>query len=307
MKNFKSLIFVIITIASISACNSPFGDKFANNFMIYDTLSVVSVKISGNNDLFLSRTDKGWIIDKSYLANQVAVNNLLFSLTRLEKHAVLNSFESIDNQWTKFEIETNKKNFSFSFLYQDEAAFLRNDEENEIYRFGLKGLSEVDLSTIFSDDLSHWQNPSLINFSSDEISEISVIPNPNWGSPFKMMRTEGNWALYTMDGIREDIEGIDEEKLAEYSTFFSGIYFDKEIAAQDFKKSFDPEDSFYTFRIKNISAKETVLIVYQHVNERGEYDDFNAIMSKSGSQNLFFVNYIYLDLMFESYESFLMN
>lgn len=307
MKNFKSLIFVIIILGSISSCNSPFGDRFVNNFMINDTLSVVSIKISGNNDLLLSRTEKGWIIDETYLANQVAVNNFLFSLTRLEKLAVLNSFENSNSQWTKFEIDTNNKKLSFSFCYQDGVAFLRNDKENEVYRFGLKGLNEVDLSTIFSDNLSHWQNPSLLNFSSDEISEISVMPNAEWGSPFKMMRIEGNWALHTMDGVQENIDRVDKEKLAEYSTFFSGIYFDKEIERKNFKKSFDPEDEFYTFRIKNTSDKETIIIVYQHVNELGEYDDFNAIMSKSGSQNLFFVNYIYLDLMFETYESFLVN
>ncbi len=307
MKNLKSLIFVIIIVGSISACNSPFGDKFVNNFMINDTLSVVSIKISGDNDLLLSRIEKGWIIDEAYLANQVAVNNLLFSLTRLEKLAVLNNFENSNSQWTKFEIETDKKNLSFSVCYQDESAFLRNDEENEVYRFGLKGLNEVDLSTIFSDNLSHWQNPSLLNFSSDEILEISVIPNPKWGSPFKMMRIEENWTLCNMNGVQENIDRVDKEKLAEYSTFFSGIYFDKEVEQEKFNKSFDPEDAFYTFRIKNRSDKVTVFAVYQYVNKEGECDDFNAIIRKSGSQNLFFVNYIYLDLMFETYESFLVN
>ncbi len=305
MKILKSLIIVAGVLGGLISCSSPFGDKFVNNFVISDTLSVEKIKISGYTDIVLSRTELGWIIDEGDLANQVAVNNLLYSLSRLEKLSVSTNFSSGDYEWIEYEVESGKKTYSFSFTSHKESAYLRKPGEKEVYRFGLKALNDVDLANVFSDDKSHWQNPSLIEFPSEKIFEIEVYPSPEWGSPFKLQRKGEEWILFNRDGIQEDEKRIDREKISDYTSYFTGVYFDKELNREGFLKRTDLKDVFYTIRITNSTAKETILDIYPHYTDEGEYDDFNAIMTKSGTQNLFFVNYIYLDRMFESYESFL--
>ncbi|MCK4919622.1 MAG: hypothetical protein KAS71_01170, partial [Bacteroidales bacterium] len=229
MRTYKLIIFIILLAGLGKACDSPIGDKFEKYFVISDTLSIQTIHISGDRDIIMKRIGSKWVLKDGTPVNQVAIDNLLLSFTRLEKLAVLKNFEEIDSSSIHLNIETLGKNYSFLFSFFDNAGYIGRIGDSEVYRFGLKGIPEINLKDIFSDNEAHWKNPTVIDISFSEIIELYVSPNAKWGRPFKILKRDGEWSFYNDEGILIEKENIDWGKLSDYSRSFSGIYFDKEV------------------------------------------------------------------------------
>lgn len=306
MRTFKLVIVIILLAVLSSACKSTFGDKFEKYFVINDTLSIQKIQISGDSVIILKRIENAWVLNDGVPVNQVAIDNLLLSFTRLEKLAVLRNFEQIDSGRVLLNIESKKRNYFFSFSFSNDAAYIGRIGDLEVYRFGLKGIPEVNLEDIFSDNETHWKNPTLIDFSPNDIMEISISPDVKWGNAFKISKLEGEWSLYDDKGNLGKKENVDWRKLSDYTRSFSGIYFDAEVIDKKTRMKTLSNKSFYTIVIRDNIDKEIVLNIYPNYDESGEYDDFYALMTKSGSESLYLVNYVYLDPLFENYSSFLL-
>lgn len=305
MRTVKLLLSVIILASVLNACQSPLGNSFEKRFVIYDTLSIQSIQISGDNDLILKRIENGWELNDGSPVNQVAINNLLLSFTRLEKMGVSNSFDDSGSANILFTIETSKKPYFLSFHFTEDEAYIGNPDSDEVYRCGIKGLPEIKLSDIFSASEAHWKKPMLMNFSPADIKGINTIPNANWGNEFNLRKTGEEWSLFDARGKEVLKDSIDKDKVVDYCRNFMEIYYDREIIDKDFFEQTISGEVFFTIRIKTELDKEFQLSIYPKHNEDGYYDDFNALATKSGSQSIYLVNYVFLDPMFESYSSFL--
>ncbi|MCF8379484.1 MAG: hypothetical protein K9H49_07905 [Bacteroidales bacterium] len=305
MRIYKLLFFIGLLGGVIMSCGSPLGDSFSRQFVISDTLTIRSIFISGESDFLLKRIENGWELNNESRVNQIAINNLLLAFSRLEKLGVTKNHNWGESKPILFTLETKKEKYSFSFIFSEDGAYISKTGLDEFYRFGIKGFPEAKVEELFSGSEHHWKDPLIINFRPELIKEIEVIPAESWGEPFKINRKGEEWVLLDMEGNEVSKENTDREKLFDYCRNFFGIYFDKELEDKDLYKNTLSKEVFYSIKIISQSNKEMVLDIYPYFDEKGEYDDFNAIITKSGSENVYFVNYVFLDPMFECYSSFL--
>jgi len=305
MRIFKLPILIIIISSILIACKSPFENSFEKQFVINDTLNIQSIKISGDSDFILKRTGNSWELNDGLPVNQVAINNLLLSLSRMEKMGVSTSFESSASENILFTIETKKRTYKLSFYFFEDEAYIGKVDSDEVNRFGIKGLPNIKLSDVFSGSEVHWKKPMLMNYSPTDIKEINTIPNTNWGDAFYIRKNVEEWSIFDGNGIEANNDSTDKAKLVDYCRNFMEIYYEQEIIDNDFYAETISGNVFFSISIKTESGIEFQLNIYPNHNEEGYYDDFYALATKSGSKSLYLVNYVFLDPMFESYRSFL--
>lgn len=303
---FISLAILIIAVYSVYKFRiiPVFGEA---DFNIPDTSRVESFKISGKDTTELIRTRSGWVVNQGLKANPVAVDNFLYCFNALEIEGILTDISKLQDSCRRIEIRTPGGDLKLRFYFNERNAYLHHEGGRKIYRVGIKGNSEADLSDIFSDDPEHWQARVLVDIPPDDIAEITVIPSFPWKTGFSLIRKDSSILLASDDRVVHGQEEFNYEKAIMYFSYFRDIFYDEVVKNDSLADRLLKEDPFFTITVKTLDGQERKISIFQVYSSDGTKDIFNALVTINGSKQVFKVNFSVLDLLLGDFESFMLN
>ena len=247
-KNIIILILVVILAAVafwvVSTNSKSTIKRELRDFAISDTAAVDKIFMvkKSNEQVTLTRTDKGWIVNGKYPARKDAIETLLKTLKRVQvKNPVSES--SMDNiikmlatRNTKVEIYSKGKLLKTIYVggpTQDQlGTFMMLEGSSVPFIVAIPGFAGYLSSRFFTEEKS-WRSPLIFDYNFDDIKSVKSINNIFPDQSFIVEKTGQEFNIKTLNGNIK-APAIDTLALRYYVSSF------ERIACEFFVENFDP-------------------------------------------------------------------
>jgi len=239
----KYLWFIILLGVAIYLYFSHFSSGTINpsnrNFATTDTSKVTSITISNDSlELFINRTEKGWMLNNSFSTRTDAIRAILNVITRLEAgsplpHSIADSLKSeIKAKGLKIEIyNDNKVAKSYTLLFTKKlnlgAVGILNGSRIA-FTLHIPNFSG-DVASLFVLDPDYWKSNKLFIADINQIASIDVeIPN----KPEKSFSVsiDDNGIHLKASYFDKEIERFDTLAVGKFIVGLTGLTFEKYIS-----------------------------------------------------------------------------
>jgi len=264
------------------------------------------VLVDTYNTTELSRSDSTWYIFGTEAVSPVAVENLLFTASRLEVASItgLEAFEeSNDTQGDIREITffRGEKPVLACRLKTVSGQYLLNPKGSErAFYVSLPGYPGLDIDRVFSAVPDHYREHLLIDLKPSDISSIEL--DLASGEAFRFTQDmEGHIACHP-DNINTKLPDGAPNELAmkRLFSYFTSIRYEQRagIPANSLLGAEAIERKLATVRVSSFSGEQHSLQVFSyHKTPVLKPHLFRALVLYNDEQDALFVNYIYLDVL----------
>ncbi|MEJ6734831.1 MAG: DUF4340 domain-containing protein [Flavobacteriales bacterium] len=324
MKKSYLLLIALIIVTAILLLN----DKKSNvkqelrDFAIEDTSSISKIFLADKfgNDITLTRTEKGWVVNDKYSPREDAIKTLLSTIKSIEvNYPVSNSMhnnviKNLASKAVKIEIflndgkKPNKTYYigspgpnmigSFMLLENSSKAFV-------MYIPGFNGFLapryNIDGASI---NLDLWRDRSFVKLNPKKINSIEIINHDDSTKNYKITKEQESFILQQ------------QESKQNISSEFSNKYFNlfRKVNCEGFMNNFSKKDSiinskpFHTIKINSQENEVIEFNTFHKSPKRDEYLDMNGL-KLSYDQDRFFahVNDDLLLIQFYTFNQLLLN
>ena len=299
---FVALSIILFLIVFFT--NNQFGILTQKpDFSISDTSRIQTIKIEGKDTLFFEKTDSGWMINQKYPADQVAVQNLVFAFSRIE---IIGISEMPDHDIPSIIISFSGKRLKHQahFSHQNNTPYMFKKGSDKIYEVKLSGVSEASLKNIIVDERNYWLDKILLDLSSSEIRKVKVKTRSDWGRGFIIENQDAGLVLKTLEKTTIPDNKIHSDAVTMYLSFFRGLYYESVIEDRSKKEQIKERKPEYVFFINDIHNNNYQLEILPIIHPNGERDLFFAWVMMKEKDELYKVNYVYLDLIMQTFDDF---
>lgn len=295
MKNNKLLIAILLLLVAVavyffvSKSSGTFKNEL-NDFAVTDTASIDKIFISDfkGDRATLTRGDKYWVVDGSYMARQESVELLLYTFYRIEvkspvaKAARNNVISDIATKTIKVEIyqggDQPTKIYYIGGATQDNFGTYMVLESNgkkssEPFITHIPGFYGY-LSSRFFAKAFDWRDASIFKYQPEEIKSVEIVYHEKPMESFKIERNLNQLVL--IDGeTKKPIQNVDTNRIYQYLSFYDKIYY--EMGVQDEfnnqqKDSIRNSPPFFTITVNDVYGK-TTKIESRHIRNYKELVD----------------------------------
>lgn len=211
---------------------SVFGESEAA-FNIQDTSNVGEVFLARNDgeEITLTRTDSGWVLNKAYKARTSNVNNLLGTLRMQQAQypvpeTMHNSvIKSLAGGAVKVELYNRKKEKINTFYVGNEAfnykgTYMLQEGAKTAYVVQIPGFNGY-LTPYYSTDFDDWRDRSVMNLKPEEVKSFSINYTAEPGNSFSITQ-DANGPVVTTDSSNNN--PLNKRRASAYLRFFTDIY-----------------------------------------------------------------------------------
>jgi hypothetical protein len=264
------------------------------------------VLVDSYNTTELSRSDSTWYLFTREAVSPVAVENLLFTASRLEAASIvgLEVFEeSPDTQGDVREITffSGRKVLLACRLKTVSGQYLLHPKGSErAYYVSLPGYPGLEIDRIFSATPDHYREHLLIDLPPSDISSIEF--DLASGEAFHFTQDlEGHIACYPDNDYTILPDGIPNELAIKLLfSYFTSIRFEQRagIPADSLVGAEAIERKLASVRVTSFSGEQHSMQVFSYHEAPGSKPHlFRALVLYNDEQDALFVNYIYLDVL----------
>jgi len=264
------------------------------------------VLVDSYNTTELSRSDSTWYLFGTEAVSPVAVENLLFTASRLEVASItgLEAFEeSNDTQGDIREITffRGEKPVLACRLKTVSGQYLLNPKGSErIYYVSLPGYPGLDIDRVFSAAPDHYREHLLIDLKPSDISSIEL--DLASGEAFRFTQDMEGHIAFHPDNINTKLPDGAPNELAMKLLFsyFTSIRYEQraDIPADSLLGAEAIERKLASVRVTSFSGEQHSLQVFSyHETPVLKPHLFRALVLYNDEQDALFVNYIYLDVL----------
>lgn len=287
-KNFIILILVVILAAVavwvVSTNKNSTIKRELRDFAIADTASIDKIFMvkKNNEQVTLTRSNGGWIVNDKYPARKDAIDIVLKTLKRMQvKNPVSNS--SMDNMIkmlatrnTKVEVYSKGKRIKTIYVggpTQDQlGTFMMLEGSSVPFIVAIPGFAGYLSSRFFTEE-EGWRSPLIFSYDFEDIASIKSVNSIFQDQSFKIEKTGAGYNVAALNGVIK-APGIDTMALRYY---ISGY---ERAACEFFVNQMDPflEDSLSNampFRVLEVTdVSGTTTKVEAHIRRaNGLIDD----------------------------------
>ncbi len=220
------LLFFIAVLVVVFV--DPWGSPRKGNrqILLTDRVKIDLVRIAGTLDtVTLSRSGEAWLLPGGELANQVAVENLMFAAKRLQVDAAQSDLSEWAIGVVKEVSFLSKKKLVLQYktLSRDGRFLLLPTGSVRAFAVSLPGYPDLDLDQVFSDSENHYREHVFIDLLPKEIRLIEV--EKRGGPAFRFTRDESgeiSCELPLLDSLIP-MKLLNEELLRMLFTYFTSI------------------------------------------------------------------------------------
>ena len=298
---------IIITVIIIIADPGNFFSKRRDSLNISDTASITRIEIYNKDTVVIEKSEKGnWIVNNSFNANRISVNNLFYSVRNLGVKGISYNIENTDSLSSNIKIFSGGKKYFYRFYSGGGKNLIHNEGSKKVYSVEIPGSSEVNLSEIFSTNFDYWRDHTIIDYLPEELQVIKV-EHPEFPQNNFVIRFENNIPiLFDGDGIMKiPHEEVDSTKLSMYVTYFMNIFYDYSlnINTENITIGKSPD---YIITITSIKGDTDALYVFR-IYKEDDIDLFNAVLRINNQESMLLTRYIVIDLILRKKSDFLLD
>ncbi len=296
---FSLAILVILAIILTGKRGLFTGGKV--DFAIRDTSLVRLIRITGRDTVVIKRSGTGWMVNGKEKADPVAVNNFLFAFSRIRVTGMTNKPLKPHVNSRVLEIRVKRKIRRYLFYPGGRDPRMSPLKSDKIYNVDIPGFPEAGLDKIINGDPGYWRDKMLVDLRADEIRSVKVIPAPEWGRGFTIVREDGDLRLKDPEGEAIPDTVTDDEKVLMYMSYFNRIYYDSVYSGPENYRQMHPD---YTVEITGMSDERDKLEMYPLRHEDGNPDIFRGLVRYNDGEDLLVVRYVMLDLIRQNLSHF---
>lgn len=262
------------------------------------------IAVYGEDTVEITWQKENWLLSGGWSADPTAVDNFFYALQNFEITGAT-SGEDLDSLRSRRIVFREKNRLKkFRFYAGDNFYLIHHEGSVRVYRVQVKTNPDADLSRVFSDEVSEWQNRKILDFKTDNIDEILVFPGLSYGDGFLLKVTGDSVALYDAKSLQPIDYSIAKEKLLLYLSYFQEIYFEQEILTDSIKMRIYDSHPFFRFVVRSWDQKAVDFSIFPLYLPDGEKDVYFGALKFAEDETIFKVNYIFLDLIFQDLSYF---
>jgi len=254
----------------------------------------------------LSKSDSTWYLFTSEAVSPVAVENLLFTASRLEAASIvgLEVFEeTTDKHGDVREItffRGDKVLLACRLKMVSGQYLLHPKDSQKAYYVSLPGYPGLEIDRIFSATPDHYREHLLIDLPPSDISSIEF--DLASGEAFRFTQDlEGQITCYPDNDYTILPDGIPNELAMKLLfSYFTSIRFEQRagIPADSLLGAEAIERKLASVRVTSFSGEQHFMQVFSYHETPGSKPHlFRALVLYNDEQDALFVNYIYLDVL----------
>lgn len=260
MKNMKKrniisivIIAILVVIAATLIANNRYLSSLrgeAADFTVYDTASITKLFFAdkNGNEVLLQRENTGWTVNNEYKANQVLINEMLYTLTRMrikmpvsvkKTNNIVTQMASTNtkvevyqmlpriNLFNKIKLfyhETRSKVFYIGGVTQDNSGtYILKEGGDKVYVVHLHGFRGF-ISSRFSANPMDWREHIVFHSNMNDIASVKLEINRDPDNSFIINETDR--AQYSMTRLNGQPIDFSENKVLTLMNAFQDVRFE---------------------------------------------------------------------------------
>lgn len=260
MKNMKKrniisivIIAILVVIAATLIANNRYLSSLrgeAADFTVYDTASITKLFFAdkNGNEVLLQRDNTGWTVNNEYKANQVLINEMLYTLTRMrikmpvsvkKTNNIVTQMASTNtkvevyqmlpriNLFNKIKLfyhETRSKVFYIGGVTQDNSGtYILKEGGDKVYVVHLHGFRGF-ISSRFSANPMDWREHIVFHSNMNDIASVKLEINRDPDNSFIINETDR--AQYSMTRLNGQPVDFSENKVLTLMNAFQDVRFE---------------------------------------------------------------------------------
>jgi hypothetical protein len=301
----KTTPYIILFIAGIIILGFIFRNQLGSfisaesDFSISDTAAVNRIEIISEDTLVLSRSGSSWLVNGNLQANNIAINNFLFSFSRMRVKGISNNPDITDLKGLRIRISEGRKKHLLRFYVLDGISYIHREGGKKIYAVEVNGFPDIKPYQIITSDPDHWKDRTLLDLRAEEIREVKVLHPASPENDFTIRISAGKPVLFDRNGIQVPDSTIDMEKLDFYLSYFTNVFYDSTL---DFESGVSPR---WIIMVEDSKDRNFELQVFPLISG-GKVDMFKTLVKYNNQQGYKLVRFMVLDLLLQDKGHFLL-
>lgn len=296
---------ILLLILVLGPWDVPGGGKSAVSLKNMEQVDRI-VLADSYNTVELNGADSSWYLSGSEGVSPVAVENLLYTASRLEVASIvgLEEFDKLtDSQEDIREIaffRGDKVLLGFKARTVNKRFLVNPIGSEKAFYVSLPGYPGLDLDRVFSATPDHYREHLLIDLRPSEIQAIEIELAS--GESFCFSQDQEGHISCEAKNASTILPASEPNELATRLLFsyFTSIRYERlaGISSDSISGAAKLIQKLAAIRVSSFDGEQHSLQVFSHGTEPGSKPDlFRALVLYNDKQEALFVNYIYLDVL----------
>jgi hypothetical protein len=306
---YPLLIILVVLIIGVILLVPRKGDLRTGDLVFHelDTSKITQIIITPAEGypLKITRENFLWMVNDSIQASPVAVENMLFILKRMIIKGIADTSNLSSLEFMKVVLNETRKDFNFQYAHGENTEIIKTGEGHNLYHIEISGFPELRFSQVFSGNVIHWRDNSLISYRPESIAAIHVeYPFENHKS-FTILKYDNVFGLYDSftDTFYPHNSILDSEMLM-YTSYFMDVFFDSVINEPIIIDSVFHRTPEMKISIDNINGEKTAIQIWP-VIENNSKNDRIKFVRRNEDRELLVINQLFTDLWSKQLNDFL--
>lgn len=282
----------------------------AHAFAIRDTAEVSRIILNTDvsEEIVLSRTDKGWVLNDSFAVSPVAIDNFLFVMSRIRIKGITgDDFPLEEAGGISISIYEGRKDHVFLYYFIDNLELLHKEGSSNFYPFEISGFPDYSLAQVAIADPFYWRDRHVCSYRPEEIAIIEVQYPAAAGKDFTIFQSGSKTELYDpLSGVIIPEEITRKDNLRMYISYFVDVYYDEILKDRVKSDSILSQSPAMQISIEDISGKNSRLEIWPVIQD-GRQDDRISYIRLDENQELLITRQTIIDLWRKEKEDFLID
>jgi hypothetical protein len=309
-RNLYPLIFILIVLITGVILLMPRKGEFRTGDFVFpelDTSRIESIIITPaeGGPIQMTRENSSWILNDSFQASPVLVNNMLFILKRMVVKGIADSADIPDMEFSDIIFNENREVYRFRFLQGGNAEIINIEEIN--YFIEVSGFPDLRFSQVFSNSLSNWRDNSLLSMRPETVFAIDVqYPSENFKS-FTILKSDNEFRLYDpfTDTFYPENATLKSEILM-FSSYFMDVFFDSIINEANFIDSVFERIPEMKISLENKEGENFTMEIWP-ISDSVIMSERYKYARKNGEDEVLLINQVFTDLWSKQKSDFLVS
>jgi hypothetical protein len=286
-----------------------------SGFSVDDVVRIQEIVFKkGENQLVLSKTPEGWLINQEFMANNRLIISFLRSLGNLrvkspvslgEQERIL---ERIINEGVEVEVKKRWSTKKFRVWYQeDRPTYMVLGNSKSPFIMEVPGLL-TEVGEFFRMEEAFWRENVIFSLNADQIKNVRVEYPSGVASGFEVnVKGINEFDLFSLPG-EVKLKDFSDSLVFQYLTYFSFVPYQKLLTSvmEEKLNSLQNEIPFSRIELVGKSNQHFVLELFLIESEtiKGEYDPDKLFGLINEGRDLVYVTFVSVDLLLRELDHF---
>ena len=314
MKTYHYLLLflaasLIVVIIFLQQKPGGFGGG-EHAFAIRDTAKVNRIMLNADvsEEIVLSRTEKGWVMNDSLAVSPVAIDNFLFVMSRIRIKGIADDDFPVERAGgIKISIFEGRKDHVFLYHFIDKVELIQREGSTNFYPFEISGFPDYSLAQVAIADPFYWRDRLVCSLRPEEIAIIEVQYPASPDKDFTIFQSGSKTELYDpLSGVIIPEEITRKDNLRMYISYFVDVYYDEILKDRVKSDSVLSQSPDIQISIEDISGKTSRLGIWPVIQD-GRRDERISYLRLDDDQELLITRQTIIDLWRKEREDFLLH